>query len=112
MDELKKCPFCGKDMQSHALASGEHIIWCKNCGAQGPNELNLKDAERMWNLRRPEEAQAAEIARLREALEVLAYGGWPKMAKWLEKNVPGVKCYSDIQYRQAIARAALQEPQP
>jgi hypothetical protein len=47
------------------LTVDEYIVWCSNCGAFGPNDLSPALAIKMWNLRRPEDAQAAEIARLR-----------------------------------------------
>lgn len=61
MNELKPCPFCGKNKQQLSTFTalegqrGEHkeyAIFCGNCGASGPNDLGQTGAEEMWNLRR------------------------------------------------------------
>ena len=56
MTELKPCPYCGKDMQDFVCYvvddHCEHVVACKNCGAEGPNAMTREDAADMWNLRR------------------------------------------------------------
>lgn len=72
MTELKPCPFCGKDMQKHdSLGHDEHAVYCNNCGAIGPNEITQKNADEMWNLRRPEDALRARIAKLEASNELM-----------------------------------------
>ena len=69
MSELKPCPFCGKEMQKYDNCGDENIIWCSNCGATGPNDLTPALAEKMWNMRRPEDALCFRIAELKSAIE-------------------------------------------
>ena len=72
---LKRCPFCGGEAEIIDDAMGT-ISKCRCCGAEngngiygeGGHKLALKD----WNSRPIEDAQAAENARLREALELIA----------------------------------------
>ena len=61
MSELRECPFCGKEMQRHDDCGDENTVWCGNCGAIGPNDLTPALADRMWNLRRPEDSLRAKI---------------------------------------------------
>ena len=61
MDDLKPCPFCGRDDIRYSSdgkmigRSEGHVYWCGNCGAFGPNDVRQDHAKRMWNLRRPYE---------------------------------------------------------
>lgn len=64
-DNLRECPFCGKNMQKRDWEpDSEYIVWCQNCGAIGPNELAIERSDEMWNLRRPEAELRARIAEL------------------------------------------------
>lgn len=55
---LKPCPFCASTeirYSSEAAKTGlaeNHVYWCGNCGAFGPNDISQKHARDMWNLRR------------------------------------------------------------
>jgi len=58
------CPFCGK---STAVPGGEKVenhyeyfLWCNNCGARGPNEINEEKAIELWNLRRQSKPSYSE----------------------------------------------------
>ena len=54
----KPCPFCAsRDIVCEQTEIGEGwIVWCRNCGCFGPNDLGWSGAIEMWNLRRPTEA--------------------------------------------------------
>jgi Lar family restriction alleviation protein len=68
-EELKPCPFCGARIQSYTINDHyEDFVYCDNCGAQGPNDVNKAEATRMWNMRRPEDALTAELSEAREML--------------------------------------------
>ena len=70
--ELKQCPFCGGEAEIIDDAMGT-VSRCRCCGAENGNgvygEEGHKLAVKDWNSRPIEHAQAAEIKRLREALE-------------------------------------------
>ena len=53
--EDKPCPFCAsRDIVCEQTEIGEGwIVWCRNCGCFGPNDLGWSGAIEMWNLRRP-----------------------------------------------------------
>jgi len=53
--EDKPCPFCAsKDIVCEQTDVGEGwLVWCRNCGCFGPNDLGWSGAIEMWNLRRP-----------------------------------------------------------
>ena len=69
---LKSCPFCGGEAEIIDDAMGT-VSRCRCCGAENGNgvygEEGHKLAVKDWNSRPIEHAQAAEIKRLREALE-------------------------------------------
>lgn len=51
--EMLGCPFCGKaasDQLGELPAFGLFFVWCKNCGAHGP-EVCKENAVITWNLR-------------------------------------------------------------
>ena len=74
-EKLKPCPFCGGEAEFNSDEFGEGVC-CKTCGAVLRNgvygEYGRKLASADWNTRPIEYARAAEIARLREALELIA----------------------------------------
>jgi hypothetical protein len=51
----KSCPFCAsREIVCEQTDVGEGwIVWCRNCGAFGPNDLGWSGAIEMWNMRRP-----------------------------------------------------------
>ncbi len=59
----KPCPFCGEDKMgvnhhSEKMDDGLkpkriHTIVCNRCGAQGPWGATKRNAERIWNKRKP-----------------------------------------------------------
>lgn len=66
---LKPCPFCGgEDFQIYKEGS-VYAVKCGQCETK-VGALDEKTAVEYWNNRPIEEAQAAEIKRLREALEI------------------------------------------
>ena len=50
---MKPCPFCGSIDIRSSQNNDEHLFWCGNCGALGPNDISFEYATQMWNLRRP-----------------------------------------------------------
>jgi len=57
MNDMRECPFCNShdvvcDRDENRPAE-PWVVWCKNCGCFGPNELDWSGAVEMWNLRRP-----------------------------------------------------------
>lgn len=75
MDELKKCPFCGGTPRM------EHegdwwFVQCvtPECATTGTCDLGESGAVESWNTRPTEDAQAAEIERLREAARWIPVG--------------------------------------
>ena len=70
--DLLSCPFCGS-----VAVHFDSEVWgadCRNCGACGPEPTNVSAGSTLWNTRAPDPAVAvleAEVARLREALDVL-----------------------------------------
>ena len=70
-EKLKPCPFCGGTAK---IAKGKIEFWayCPHCGAQTELYETDQEAALAWNDRTTEEAQAAEIKRMREALELIA----------------------------------------
>lgn len=73
-DELKPCPFCGGEAEFNSDEFGEGV-YCKSCGATLRNgvygEYGRKLASAEWNARPIEDAQTAEIARLRGNIEAI-----------------------------------------
>ncbi len=71
-DKLKHCPFCGSKAGFNSDEFGEGVF-CKSCGATLRNgvygEYGRKLASSDWNARPIENSYAAEIKRLRKALE-------------------------------------------
>ena len=68
---LKSCPFCGGEAEIIDDAMGT-VSRCQCCGAENGNGVYGKEGHKLavkdWNKRKIEDAQAAEIKRLREAL--------------------------------------------
>lgn len=61
LQNAKPCPFCAYTKVGFntwpiefrsKLHHTEYTVWCKNCGAEGPNDLGMSGAVEMWNLRR------------------------------------------------------------
>lgn len=61
LQNAKPCPFCAYTkvgfnawpVNAHGLFSHtEYTVYCKNCGAEGPNDLGKSGAVEIWNLRR------------------------------------------------------------
>ena len=72
-DELKPCPFCGGKAEMLGEDDGMYQVVCPNCAANIDNYDDEKEvAAKKWNKRKIEDAQAAEIKRMREALELIA----------------------------------------
>jgi hypothetical protein len=88
-NKLKDCPHCDKNtvrldcavIQDTEL---EHFVICSNCGCVGPNDTTRERAIVMWNLRRREDAQAAQIKELVAAGKRTA----EMMNGWLEIMPP------------------------
>lgn len=68
---LKPCPFCGGKVRLES-SHGFNYVLCKKCKSEYyPASFgDLKKTVAAWNSRQVEDAQAAEIKRLREALEI------------------------------------------
>lgn len=69
-DEYESCPFCGS-VEIRPWTddkTGNHIMWCYTCGADGPPADNDADAEERWNRR---VTPPTVVAALVEALEGL-----------------------------------------
>lgn len=46
------CPFCcGGDIRCNAVSEGLYSAFCPNCGANGPQADNEKEATELWNKR-------------------------------------------------------------
>jgi len=73
-DEYESCPFCGS-VEIRPWTddkTGNHIMWCYTCGADGPPADNDADAEERWNRRvTPPTVVAALVEALEAAQEVL-----------------------------------------
>ena len=70
---LKRCPFCGGKpyFENEGSDYGFYAV-CSRCGCW-TGALKTKDETlKLWNNRTIEDAQAAEIKRMREALELIA----------------------------------------
>ena len=67
---LKPCPFCGGTAN---IAKGQIEFWayCPHCGVQTELYETEKEVAKAWNTRKIEEAQAAEIVRLRGNIEAI-----------------------------------------
>ena len=69
--ELKPCPFCGGEAEFYSDEFGE-CVCCKSCGATIHNGVYGEEGRKLvsadWNARPIEDAQAAEIKRLREQI--------------------------------------------
>lgn len=104
--ELKPCPHCGsKRSQYSPRDCDEWAITCANCGAQGPNELNSKDAKYSWNLRRPEDALTAELAALREERR------WIPVSERLPKDGVDVLVVNNFSDLVTVGRHSASVPQ-
>lgn len=68
-EELKPCPFCGGKAEFEN-DNGEWFVFCEKCGSMTVLFETKPEAKEAWNTRQIEYAQAAEIKRLREALEI------------------------------------------
>ncbi len=53
MDELKACPFCGKNNGKIMYSDSRNWKWvhCDKCGADGPADLGESGAIEHWNTR-------------------------------------------------------------
>lgn len=72
-EKLKNCPFCGGEAEMLGEDDGMYQVVCPNCSANIDNYDDKKEvASEKWNKRKIEYTQAAEIKRLREALELIA----------------------------------------
>ena len=69
-EKLKTCPFCGGEAKCIEFYGLYHVICC-NCHIAGKDCSTRESAVSAWNNRPIEDARAAEIKRLREALEVI-----------------------------------------
>ena len=70
--ELKSCPFCGGEAVMLGEDDGMYQFVCQNCAANIDNyDYEKEVAAKKWNKRKIEDARAAEIKRLREALGVI-----------------------------------------
>ena len=69
-DKLKPCPFCGGTAN---IAKGRIEFWayCPHCGARTEFYETEREAVDAWNARPIEDAQTAEIARLRGNIEAI-----------------------------------------
>ena len=74
---MKPCPFCNSTnlkLESEWIdpdglyGHEEWIVWCRNCGAIGPNQLSDTEAMRLWNLRRPMDSVMEHV---NNALQIL-----------------------------------------
>ena len=87
-ENLKRCPFCGSEVEFNSDEFGEGVC-CKSCGATMRNgvygECGRKLASADWNSRPIENELVAENARLREALEFYA-----------ELDGNGIQLYGDM----------------
>lgn len=56
IDHPRPCPFCGTIRPCVFKTNGRFcpmsFIECYGCKAQGPTGLNLKEAVKLWNLRK------------------------------------------------------------
>jgi len=113
MSELRECPFCGKEMQRHDDCGDENTVWCGNCGAIGPNDLTPALADRMWNLRRPEDSLRAKIqSMLHEVQKYQPVGSPPPgdetmLVRWIMDTLraENAKLREDITgYRRTVSK--------
>ena len=65
-DELKPCPFCGGKAEFEKDEGW--FVFCEKCGSMTVLFDTKPEAKETWNSRPIEDAQAAEIKRLREEL--------------------------------------------
>lgn len=84
-DTLLPCPvpWCGSDVLEAVRSPWSHgyCITCQSCRVQSPSRETEPEAIAAWN-RRADSAErdrlAGEVARLREALEVIASSHWER----------------------------------
>ena len=50
MEELKPCPFCGKEKIT-IEERWQYFGYCVNCGCEGPNAPTKRQAISAWNKR-------------------------------------------------------------
>jgi len=78
-EELKACPFCGKQPDIFVIEEVEfHTRWgveCQNCGATIQDDFDESDLEKAWNTRPIEDALRARIAELEAAQEWVSREG-------------------------------------
>jgi Lar family restriction alleviation protein len=51
--ELRDCPFCGTrdNLEIDDVTPKSFAVWCKNCGAMGPQAVTKEGAAECWNSR-------------------------------------------------------------
>jgi Lar family restriction alleviation protein len=73
-DELKPCPFCGKQealiIRDEGFNKGWKQVFCDYEGVTGPSGKCEHEAIELWNTRPIEDKLAAELLALREAKQV------------------------------------------
>ena len=57
--ELAPCPFCGEEDRvelgrDYTQVDGDYMVFCLECAAQGPHDLNETQAVMKWNARKNE----------------------------------------------------------
>lgn len=84
-DKLKPCPFCGGKVELVKDHTTEETDWIKhtgnNCGVAFDNFNDDCPVDILWNIR----TDAAEIKRLREALEKVLADARDELNGWCEE---------------------------
>ena len=70
---VKPCPFCCEDdlvirCDDQSYSSRVWNIWCQICNAWGPEGSDPDDAKRLWNERKYQEKNHAELDRIAKRL--------------------------------------------
>ena len=69
---LKPCPFCGGKAEIIGYDNGMYQCVCRKCNGTQDNFFDsAEEAAYAWNKREIEDKQAAEIARLHDALDTI-----------------------------------------
>lgn len=77
--ELKPCPFCGNPPRKHISEDCYFFILCDKCGCHVAKR-SPDAAEKHWNTRPIEDAQAARIAELEAAIQRCCRNCWADKA--------------------------------